>query len=204
MFLGLFFPVPFWLVHRFSRPGSLISKVAAYINTPIVALYVGYLPYSVNGQWWYVLWSRTFRCVTDSEHMADSRVHLFSGLVCWLALHLSGGPDLVDLVGSKQRTICYLPLWTEEAKLSCSSWFVQGCFVEAQLCWWSWFLSLCCRVLLCLERAGMQLPFQTGKSFLILCMHGGTLTHTCYFIVGGETRPTCLQIVAPWREFEQD
>ncbi|GJE86746.1 OPT oligopeptide transporter [Phanerochaete sordida] len=49
---GLVFPIPFWLVHRYTPKGSWISRAAAYINTPIVALYVGYLPYSVNGQWW--------------------------------------------------------------------------------------------------------------------------------------------------------
>ncbi len=52
MFIGLLLPIPFWLVHRYTRRDSLVSKAAAYINTPILALYVGYLPYSVNGQWW--------------------------------------------------------------------------------------------------------------------------------------------------------
>ncbi|KAI0700193.1 OPT oligopeptide transporter [Cytidiella melzeri] len=52
VFIGLLFPIPFWLIHRYTKPTSLISKVAAYINTPIIALYVGFLPYSVNGQWW--------------------------------------------------------------------------------------------------------------------------------------------------------
>ncbi len=52
IFIGLLFPIPFWLVHRYTKPGSFISKAAAYINTPIIALYIGYLPYSVNGQWW--------------------------------------------------------------------------------------------------------------------------------------------------------
>ena len=52
--IGFFIPIPFWLIHRYSRPDSTIAKAAAYINTPILALYVGYLPYSVNGQWWYV------------------------------------------------------------------------------------------------------------------------------------------------------
>jgi hypothetical protein len=67
--LGLFFPIPFWLVHRYAKSGSFISRAAAYINTPIVALYVGYLPYSVNGQWWSCIvigfaaqwWARTRR-----------------------------------------------------------------------------------------------------------------------------------------------
>lgn len=69
IFLGLLFPIPFFLIHKFSRRGSWISRTAAYINTPIIALYVGYLPYSVNGQWWSCVvigfaaqwWARTRR-----------------------------------------------------------------------------------------------------------------------------------------------
>ncbi|KAA1476039.1 OPT oligopeptide transporter [Dentipellis sp. KUC8613] len=52
IFLGLFAPVPFWLVHRYAPKSSWLARAAAYINTPIVLLYIGYLPYSVNGQWW--------------------------------------------------------------------------------------------------------------------------------------------------------
>jgi hypothetical protein len=52
IFIGLFLPIPFWLAYRFSPKGSLLSRSAAYVNTPIIALYIGYLPYSVNGQWW--------------------------------------------------------------------------------------------------------------------------------------------------------
>ncbi|KAH9946487.1 OPT oligopeptide transporter protein-domain-containing protein [Amylocystis lapponica] len=52
IFIGFAFPVPFWLAHRYARPGSRVARAARYINTPIVALYAGYLPYSVNGQWW--------------------------------------------------------------------------------------------------------------------------------------------------------
>ncbi|KAI0700199.1 OPT oligopeptide transporter [Cytidiella melzeri] len=52
IFIGLLFPIPFWLVHRCTNRDSFVSKAAAYINTPIVAYYAGFLPYSVNGQWW--------------------------------------------------------------------------------------------------------------------------------------------------------
>ncbi|PCH45026.1 OPT oligopeptide transporter [Wolfiporia cocos MD-104 SS10] len=52
IFIGLAFPIPFYLIHRYARPDSWIARMAKYINTPIIALYVGYLPYSVNGQWW--------------------------------------------------------------------------------------------------------------------------------------------------------
>ncbi|KAJ7678482.1 OPT oligopeptide transporter [Mycena rosella] len=51
MFLGLFVPLPFWLVWKFSDPKSRIAKFAKYLNLPIILLYIGYLPYSVNGQW---------------------------------------------------------------------------------------------------------------------------------------------------------
>ena len=52
IFLGLFMPIPFWLVHRFARKDSFAARAAKYINTPIILLYIGYLPYSVNGMWW--------------------------------------------------------------------------------------------------------------------------------------------------------
>ena len=58
IFIGFFIPIPFWLLYRFSTKGSKIARFAEYINTPILTLYIGYLPYSVNGQWWYVQPSR--------------------------------------------------------------------------------------------------------------------------------------------------
>ncbi|KAF9047508.1 OPT oligopeptide transporter protein-domain-containing protein [Panaeolus papilionaceus] len=69
MFLGLFAPIPFWLVWRFSKPGSWLGRSAKYLNIPIITLYMGWLPYSVNGQWWSCLvigvfsqwWLRTRR-----------------------------------------------------------------------------------------------------------------------------------------------
>ena len=91
IFLGFFFPIPFWLAHRFSKPGSIISRVAAYINTPIIALYVGYLPYSVNGQWWSCVvigfasqwWARKYR-----PHWFKSRNYLLSAA-------LDGGSQVI-------------------------------------------------------------------------------------------------------------
>ncbi|KAK0210275.1 OPT oligopeptide transporter protein-domain-containing protein [Desarmillaria ectypa] len=52
MFIGLFCPIPFWVIYRYSKPESRLAKMMKYINVPIIALYIGYLPYSVNGQWW--------------------------------------------------------------------------------------------------------------------------------------------------------
>ncbi|KAF9477961.1 OPT oligopeptide transporter [Pholiota conissans] len=51
-FIGLFTPIPFWIVYKLARPGSRLAWAMKYINVPIVTLYIGWLPYSVNGQWW--------------------------------------------------------------------------------------------------------------------------------------------------------
>lgn len=55
IFIGLLFPIPFWLLHRYTKPNTFLNKFGRFINTPILVLYIGYLPYSVNGQWWCVL-----------------------------------------------------------------------------------------------------------------------------------------------------
>ncbi|EPS96475.1 OPT oligopeptide transporter [Fomitopsis schrenkii] len=52
IFIGLLFPIPFWLLHRYTKPNTFLNKFGRFINTPILVLYIGYLPYSVNGQWW--------------------------------------------------------------------------------------------------------------------------------------------------------
>ncbi|CAA7267213.1 unnamed protein product [Cyclocybe aegerita] len=52
MFIGLFMPLPFWIVWKLAPPKSLLARTMKYINVPVVALYIGWLPYSVNGQWW--------------------------------------------------------------------------------------------------------------------------------------------------------
>ncbi|PPQ78625.1 hypothetical protein CVT25_010589 [Psilocybe cyanescens] len=51
-FIGLFVPLPFYIVWRYSRPDSRSAKAMKYINVPVITLYIGWLPYSVNGQWW--------------------------------------------------------------------------------------------------------------------------------------------------------
>ncbi|KAJ6508507.1 OPT oligopeptide transporter [Mycena sanguinolenta] len=51
MFLGLFMPLPFWLVWKISDPKSKFARFMKYLNLPIILLYIGFLPYSVNGQW---------------------------------------------------------------------------------------------------------------------------------------------------------
>ncbi|KAF8491247.1 OPT oligopeptide transporter [Gautieria morchelliformis] len=69
IFLGLFTPLPFYLVHKLAPRGSLLATSAAYLHIPIICLYIGFLPFSVNGQWWSCViigvasqwWARTRR-----------------------------------------------------------------------------------------------------------------------------------------------
>ncbi|KAF7312457.1 OPT oligopeptide transporter [Mycena indigotica] len=51
MLIGLFLPFPFWAVWKFSNPQSKLARFMKYLNLPIILLYIGWLPYSVNGQW---------------------------------------------------------------------------------------------------------------------------------------------------------
>ncbi|KAH8083293.1 OPT oligopeptide transporter [Cristinia sonorae] len=120
IFLGLFFPIPFWLVHRYSRKGSLVSKASAYINTPIIALYVGWLPYSVNGQWWSCViigfasqwWARTRR-----PRWFKSRNYLLSAA-------LDGGSQVILFIlsfavfGASGNAIAFPAWWGNPADLS--------------------------------------------------------------------------------------
>jgi hypothetical protein len=41
-FLGLFMPLPFWLIWKFSGPQSKIGKFVKYLNLPIILLYIGW------------------------------------------------------------------------------------------------------------------------------------------------------------------
>lgn len=52
IFIGFWLPVPFWIVYKLSPKESRLAKLMKYFDLPIILLYIGYLPYSVNGQWW--------------------------------------------------------------------------------------------------------------------------------------------------------
>ncbi|KAJ3901475.1 OPT oligopeptide transporter [Lentinula edodes] len=52
MFIGIFIPFPFWIVYKYTKQGSWINRTMKYLNFPIILLYMGWLPFSVNGQWW--------------------------------------------------------------------------------------------------------------------------------------------------------
>ncbi|KAI0266794.1 OPT oligopeptide transporter [Gloeopeniophorella convolvens] len=93
IFMGFFMPLPFYLVHRFSPQESRLAWLAQYINTPIVLLYIGWLPYSVNGQWWSCLvigwlsqywarsrrpkWFKKYNYITSAALDGGSQVIIF-------------------------------------------------------------------------------------------------------------------------------
>nr|AGA20382.1 oligopeptide transporter 11 [Phanerodontia chrysosporium] len=118
--LGLVFPLPFWLVHRYAPRGSWVSRAAAYINTPIVALYVGYLPYSVNGQWW--------SCVVigfASQWWARSRRPKWFKKYNYLtSAALDGGSQVIMFIlsfavfGASGRAVDFPNWWGNPANLS--------------------------------------------------------------------------------------
>lgn len=69
IFIGLFTPLPFYFLAKYSPQGSWFRRTMEYIHVPVLALYIGYLPFSVNGQWWSCVvigfasqwWARTRR-----------------------------------------------------------------------------------------------------------------------------------------------
>ncbi|KAF8578774.1 OPT superfamily oligopeptide transporter [Ramaria rubella] len=69
IFIGFFTPLPFYLIYKMCPKESALAKTMAYMHVPIIALYIGYLPFSVNGQWWSCVvigfasqwWARTRR-----------------------------------------------------------------------------------------------------------------------------------------------
>jgi len=42
-FIGLFVPLPFWIVWKLARPNSLLARAMAFVNIPIIGLYMGWL-----------------------------------------------------------------------------------------------------------------------------------------------------------------
>jgi hypothetical protein len=68
--LGLFAPIPFWLVHRYAHRNPKIAAFAKYINTPIVLLYIGTLPAPAS--------------LTFTDHRSQ--------VTCHTRLMASGGP----------------------------------------------------------------------------------------------------------------
>ncbi|THH26497.1 hypothetical protein EUX98_g7691 [Antrodiella citrinella] len=120
IFLGLFFPIPFWLVHHFSPKGSLVAKIAAYINTPIIALYVGWLPYSVNGQWW----SCVLIGIASQWWARTRRPRWFKSNNYLLSAALDGGSQVILFIlsfavfGASNKAVAFPNWWGNSGTLS--------------------------------------------------------------------------------------
>ncbi|EKM51095.1 uncharacterized protein PHACADRAFT_263059 [Phanerochaete carnosa HHB-10118-sp] len=118
--LGLFFPIPFWLLHRYTVKGTWLNRAAANVVTPIVALYVGYLPYSVNGQWW--------SCVViglASQWWARSRRPAWFRKYNYLtSAALDGGSQVIQFIlsfavfGASGQAVDFPTWWGNPANLS--------------------------------------------------------------------------------------
>ncbi|KAK0228010.1 OPT oligopeptide transporter protein-domain-containing protein [Armillaria fumosa] len=124
MFIGLFCPIPFWVIHRYSKPGSSLAKTMKYINVPIITLYIGYLPYSVNGQWWscFVIgffsqwwlrkhrpgWFKKYNYLTSAALDGGSQVILFILIIqriyLWTGVCRRDGREYLTSIRGKVRT----------------------------------------------------------------------------------------------------
>ncbi|KAJ3509706.1 hypothetical protein NLJ89_g5072 [Agrocybe chaxingu] len=50
MFIGLFMPLPFWIVWKLAPPKSLLARTMKYVNVPVVALYIGWYVFPCSDQ----------------------------------------------------------------------------------------------------------------------------------------------------------
>ncbi|KAI0321162.1 OPT oligopeptide transporter [Amylostereum chailletii] len=91
--IGFFIPIPFWLASRFGKKGSILARIGDFIHTPVLLQYIGYLPYSVNGQWWSCLvigffsqywarsrrpkWFKKYNYITSAALDGGSQVIIF-------------------------------------------------------------------------------------------------------------------------------
>jgi hypothetical protein len=102
--IGLALPIPFWLAHRFAKPGTWLRRAADFIHTPIILQYIGYLPYSVNGQWWSCLvlgfasqyWARTRRPKWFKKYNYLTSAALDGGSQVIIFILVRNDPSLVD------------------------------------------------------------------------------------------------------------
>lgn len=117
IFIGFFIPIPFWLASRFGKPGSLIKRTGDFVHTSVILLYIGYLPYSVNGQWWscFVIglasqwWARKYRPKWFKKYN-----YLTSAA-------LDGGSQVIIfiLVSRAEHMFCRMHVLTSASELRC-------------------------------------------------------------------------------------
>ncbi|KAJ7816982.1 OPT oligopeptide transporter [Mycena olivaceomarginata] len=119
MFLGLFMPLPFWL-WKFSDPKSKLAKFMKYLNLPIILLYIGWLPYSVNGQWT----SCMIIGVYSQWWLRTRRPKWFAKYNYILSAALDGGSQVILFIlsfavfGASGKAITFPSWWGNPANLS--------------------------------------------------------------------------------------
>ncbi|KAJ7284604.1 OPT oligopeptide transporter protein-domain-containing protein [Mycena rebaudengoi] len=112
MFLGLFMPLPFWIVWKLSGPKTKLARFMKYLNLPIILLYIGWLPYSVNGQWWSCLVIGVY----SQWWLRTRRPSFFNKYNYILSAALDGGSQVILFIlsfavfGASGKAISF-PLW---------------------------------------------------------------------------------------------
>ncbi|KAF9567140.1 OPT oligopeptide transporter [Agrocybe pediades] len=120
MFIGLFVPLPFWMVWKLAKPNSLLARAMAFINIPIIALYMGWLPYSVNGQWWSCL----VIGVVSQWWLRTRRPRWFVKYNYLLSAALDGGSQVILFIlsfavfGASGNAVAFPSWWGNSATLS--------------------------------------------------------------------------------------
>ncbi|CAK5277553.1 unnamed protein product [Mycena citricolor] len=120
IFIGFFIPIPFWLVWKFAGDKSPIGKAAKYLNPTIITLYIGYLPYSVNGQWTSCMIIGTW----SQWYMRTRRPKWFAKYNYILSAALDGGSQVIIFIlsfavfGASGTAVAFPNWWGNPATLS--------------------------------------------------------------------------------------
>ncbi|PPQ96839.1 hypothetical protein CVT26_006008 [Gymnopilus dilepis] len=120
MLIGLFVPLPFWLIWRWSDPDSRLARAMKYVNVPIITLYIGFLPYSVNGQWWSCLVIGVF----SQWWLRTRRPRWFVKYNYLMSAALDGGSQVILFVlsfavfGASGNAVAFPTWWGNPATLS--------------------------------------------------------------------------------------
>ncbi|KAJ7245016.1 OPT oligopeptide transporter protein-domain-containing protein [Mycena haematopus] len=120
MFLGLFMPLPFWLVWKYSDPKSKLAQFMKYLNLPIILLYIGWLPYSVNGQWTSCMIIGTY----SQWWLRTRRPKWFAKYNYILSAALDGGSQVILFIlsfavfGASGNAVPFPSWWGNPAELS--------------------------------------------------------------------------------------
>ncbi|KAJ3784083.1 OPT oligopeptide transporter [Lentinula aff. detonsa] len=120
MLIGIFIPIPFWVVYKYTKQGSWINSTMKYLNFPIILLYIGWLPYSVNGQWW----SCVFIGFASQWWIRTRRPRWFVKYNYLLSAALDGGSQVILFIlsfavfGASGASIAFPYWWGNPKNLS--------------------------------------------------------------------------------------